>query len=223
MYEHTWQNGDKVALPATKAICVGRNYQAHAAELNNPVPEQPVLFIKPDTSLRALANNIHRPTQRGSCHYEVELAVLIGQSSSGPISGDPMALVAGYGLALDLTLRDLQKQLQQAGKPWERAKAFAGSCLLPSWIPAAEISDSLQLSLQINGELRQQATTADMIFALPQLLEEASQAFDLRAGDVLLTGTPAGVGALADNDELQLSLVDIAQNKSWQWHTRVAK
>lgn len=223
MYEHTWQNGNKVALPATKAICVGRNYQAHAAELNNPVPEQPVLFIKPDTSLRALTDNIYRPTDRGSCHYEVELAVLIGQASSGAVNGDAMTLVAGYGLALDLTLRDLQKELQQAGKPWERAKAFAGSCLLPSWIPATEINHPLELSLHINGELRQQASTTEMIFALPQLLDEASQAFNLRAGDVLLTGTPAGVGALAEADQLELTLADKSKHKSWQWHTRVAQ
>lgn len=210
-------------LPAVpgKIVCVGRNYAAHAAELNNPLPAQPLLFMKPATAVTWLPE-VRIPARPGACHHELELAVRIGSRLRRASVNDTMAAVSHYGLALDLTLRNVQDQLKAAGQPWERAKAFDGSCVLSEWLPAAEIDaqQPLQLHLLINGELRQQGTTSDMLYSIAALLADISQQFTLLPGDVVLTGTPAGVGPLAVDDELELNLLQ--GNNSWHWAGKVS-
>ncbi|SFX39121.1 fumarylacetoacetate hydrolase family protein [Marinospirillum alkaliphilum] len=200
--------GQNWAHSLGKIVCVGRNYAEHAAELNNPVPEQPLLFIKPVTCAVPMGQPLQLPQGRGEVHYETEIALLIGQPLQQAAAEQAMEALAGVGLALDLTLRGLQSELKKQGHPWERAKAWDGACPLSEFVPASRVDDwsALALSLSINGELRQQGSAAQMLTPIAQLLSHISETFTLLPGDVVITGTPAGVGVLASGDQLQLSL-----------------
>jgi 5-carboxymethyl-2-hydroxymuconate isomerase len=188
-----------------KIICVARNYAEHARELGNPVPDRAVLFMKPASSILADGGTVVIPPAAGSCHHEIELAVLIGKAGKQIEEAAALDHVAGYGVALDLTLRDLQNELKTKGLPWEIAKAFDTSCPLSSFVPASQVADpqQLRLCLRVNGEVRQDGTSADMLRPVARLLSEASHYFTLEAGDILLTGTPSGVGPLASGDRVE--------------------
>ncbi|MDF1645247.1 MAG: fumarylacetoacetate hydrolase family protein [Pseudomonadales bacterium] len=207
-YQHRWLNGKAVDLPVGKVVCVGRNYAAHAKELNNPIPEKPILFIKPSTALVSLSEPIPLHEDQGGCHYETEIALLIGKPLQNASPGQANQAIKATGIALDLTLRDLQTQLKKESHPWEVAKGFDGACPISEWIPASELDplDEIDLQLSINDEIRQQGNSRDMITAIPQLLAYMSSHFTLKPGDVVLTGTPAGVGALKKDDQLKLLL-----------------
>ena len=200
-------DGAPASLPLGKIVCVGRNFADHAKELNNSVPQEPVLFIKPSTSLADLGAPVEIPAAWGSCHFEAEMTVLIGQPLTRCSEQQAADAIAGVGIALDLTLRDLQAELKQQSLPWEKAKAFDGACPLSDFVrlPASELQDQ-QIQLRQNGQLKQDGNSADMITPVLQLLAYISQFFTLQPGDVVLTGTPAGVGPLAPGDELQLNL-----------------
>lgn len=213
-YQHQYSDGTPINLPLGKVVCVGRNYAEHARELNNPVPSEPLLFIKPATSVVTLADEIQLPRGWGQVHYETEIALLIGAPLSGVVSSDEASTaIAGVGLALDLTLRELQDQLKSNGHPWERAKAFDGACPLSSFVPTeqAPALNALPLQLHINGELRQDGNSADMITPIITLLQHIAGVFTLLPGDVVITGTPAGVGVLQPGDQLQLSIPGLLQ------------
>ena len=201
------------ASPVSKVVCVGRNYVAHAKELNNPVPSQPLLFIKPNTSLVRLQGEIKIPVGDSDCHHELELAILIGDRLKGATPQQCINGIAGVGLALDLTLRELQSQLKKSGKPWEKAKGFDGACPVSGFLPFSHqlALNSLQFALNKNGEPVQQGHSKNMIFPIDTLLSDISSHFTLLPGDIVLTGTPEGVGALNPGDELELSL----QRKPW--------
>lgn len=198
-------------LPLGKIVCVGRNYAEHAAELNNPVPEQPLLFIKPATSAVTMQQPLQLPKGVGDVHYETEIALLIGQPLSKASVTEALASVVGVGLALDLTLRDLQAELKKLGHPWERAKAWDGACPLSNFIAAEQVKDwqALELSLSINGVEKQRGQASQMLMPIAELLSHISQTFTLLPGDVVITGTPAGVGKLAAGDRLQLELTGL--------------
>lgn len=208
-YQHQWLDGSQINLPVGKAVCVGRNYAAHAKELGNVVPDAPILFLKPSTSIVPLSPSFSIPSDRGSCHHETEIAVLIGQTISKISVEDVPAAIAGYGLALDLTLRDLQNQLKKQGYPWEVAKAFDGACPLSPFIKPEQFTDitNTEFGLTVNGEQRQHGFTHDMITPVYELIAYISQIFTLEAGDIVLTGTPEGVAALHRGDKLVLSVV----------------
>ena len=203
--------GDSNAWPLGKLVCVGRNYAEHAAELNNPIPEQPLLFIKPATSAVAMQESVYLPKGVGDVHYETEIALLIGSPISKAQPAKALEAVIGVGLALDLTLRDLQTELKKLGHPWERAKAWDGACPLSSFVPVAEVKDwqELELSLAINGIEKQRGKAKQMLTPIAELLSHISQTFTLMPGDVVITGTPAGVGKLADGDQLDVQLTDL--------------
>jgi 2-keto-4-pentenoate hydratase/2-oxohepta-3-ene-1,7-dioic acid hydratase in catechol pathway len=205
--------GQQWPHPLGKIVCVGRNYAEHAAELNNPVPEQPLLFIKPATCAVPMDRPLQLPEGRGEVHYETEIALLIGQPLQQATTEQAMAAIAGVGLALDLTLRELQSQLKKLGHPWERSKAWDGACPLSVFVPASRVADwsALSLSLSINGRLRQQGSAAQMLTPIARLLSHISETFTLLPGDVVITGTPAGVGVLAAGDQLQLALDQLLQ------------
>lgn len=208
-YQHQYTDGAPFPHALGKVVCVGRNYAEHARELNNPVPSEPLLFIKPATAVVPLADPIRLPTGRGAVHYETEIALLIGAPLSGLVSAEEAsAAIAGVGLALDLTLRELQEQLKTKGHPWERAKAFDGACPLSFFAPIdqAPALNDLPLQLHLNGELRQQGNSAEMITPIIALLQHIAGIFTLLPGDVVLTGTPAGVGVLQPGDQLQLGI-----------------
>lgn len=207
-YQHQWQDGGTFDWPLGKVVCVGRNYAAHAAELNNAVPEQPLLFIKPATAAVPMSAPIHLPRDQGEVHYEAELAVLISRPLRHASESAIRESIAGIGLALDLTLRELQSELKSKGHPWERAKAFDGACPISPFIPLHQGDDlgNLTFSLAIDGERRQKGHTGDMITPVLTLIAYASETFTLQPGDVVLTGTPAGVGELRSGQRLELEL-----------------
>ena len=208
-YQHQWVDGSIIDLPVGKAVCVGRNYAAHAKELGNVVPQTPILFLKPSTAIVPLSPDFTIPNDRGSCHYETEIAVLIGKTVSNlRVEEVPQAIV-GYGLALDLTLRDVQNQLKAQGYPWEVAKAFDGACPLSPFVKPELVADikHTEFSLMVNGELRQHGFSHDMITPVYELIAYISQIFTLQAGDIVLTGTPEGVAVLQRGDKLVLSMV----------------
>ncbi|CAI8166612.1 MAG: Ureidoglycolate lyase [Pseudidiomarina mangrovi] len=209
------------ALTPSKIVCVGRNYAEHAAELNNPLPAEPLLFIKPSTAVTRLPQ-VLIPLHQGACHHELELTLLIGTPLRRATTDQALAAVAGVGLGLDLTLRDVQSRLKAAGQPWERAKAFDGSCALGPFINATEVDVAQPFGLQLfkNSQLVQQGNTADLLFPLAQLLADISQQFTLLPGDVVMTGTPAGVGPLNAGDQLLLCLTQ--GTTRWQWPADVA-
>ncbi|MCB1768318.1 MAG: fumarylacetoacetate hydrolase family protein [Candidatus Competibacteraceae bacterium] len=208
MYQHRYLDGSSLHLPVGKVVCIGRNYLDHIRELNNPIPETPILFIKPTTALVALNQPIQLPVGRGECHHEVELAVLVGQLLQNAEAKTARQAVAGYGVALDLTLRDLQNELKKKGHPWETAKAFDGSCPLSLFLKPEALPhpQAIDLSLRVNGEIRQQGNTQQMMVGIFELMAYMSTHFSLQPGDVVLTGTPAGVGPLTSGDVLILNL-----------------
>lgn len=204
-------------LPLGKVVCVGRNYAAHAEELGNEIPTRPILFIKPASSVigtdSLIASQIiDAPRDTAyDVHYEAELCVRIGAplkaASIEEIKAMPKAIDA-VTLGLDLTLRDLQSELKAKGHPWERAKCFDGSCVLAQWVEPEAYADfsAVNYQLYINEQLTQDGNTELMLFPLYELLSEISYAFSLQPGDVIMTGTPSGVGVLKAGDKLTLKL-----------------
>jgi 2-keto-4-pentenoate hydratase/2-oxohepta-3-ene-1,7-dioic acid hydratase in catechol pathway len=193
-----------------KVVCVGRNYAAHAKELNNPVPSSPILFIKPASSVVPFGPSFCIPKDRGSVHHELEIAILIGKPLSHANTDQVSESIAGIGLALDLTLRDVQDTLKEKGHPWERAKSFDGACPLTRFVSvnltSNEAWQSIDLKLVKNDQLQQQGSSSDMLFPILPLIAHMSEHFSLQAGDVILTGTPAGVGPLEIADTLSCEL-----------------
>jgi 2-keto-4-pentenoate hydratase/2-oxohepta-3-ene-1,7-dioic acid hydratase in catechol pathway len=209
-YQHKDSQGQAIKLPLGKVLCIGQNYQDHIAEMNSKTAPEALFFIKPNTAVVAIHQPFSIPDQLGAVHNETELAVLI-QAPLTKVSPDQVLdAVWGYGLALDLTLRDQQKKLKELGRPWEIAKGFDGACPVSDFIPAAELADvqQLEFSLRVNGELRQQGDTRMMIRSVTQIISEMSQFFTLLPGDLVLTGTPAGVGPLYSGDQLELNLAN---------------
>lgn len=213
-YQHKYVDGTRVHYPAGKLVCVGRNYAEHAKELDNPVPTEPILFIKPASAVVALEGGFAIPDDRGSVHYEAEIAVLIGKPlSRKPNDEEILDAISGYGVALDLTLRDVQAKLKEKGLPWEIAKAFDGACPLSPFIPGDRVLDTTDIGirLSLNGELRQDGNSSDMLNPILPLIRHICSHFSLVPGDVVLTGTPAGVGALAKGDQIEVELVGLSR------------
>jgi 2-keto-4-pentenoate hydratase/2-oxohepta-3-ene-1,7-dioic acid hydratase in catechol pathway len=212
-YCHGWLAGERVRLPVGKIVCVGRNYAAHAAELGNPVPETPLLFIKPPSAAVDMAPLIRVPVDRGPVHHELEIALLIGRELRAATEEEAIAAIAGIGLALDLTLRGEQDALKAKAHPWEVAKGFDGACPLSPFVPLDPALDlrALQLRLVVNGRRRQFGSSAQMLTPIVELLCHASRCFSLWPGDVLLTGTPAGVGPLVPGDRFLAELAGVVR------------
>jgi 5-carboxymethyl-2-hydroxymuconate isomerase len=197
--------GTNSVYPVGKIICLGRNYLDHIRELNNEIPEAPVIFCKPASSLLENGGQIKIPTYSNDCHHELELALLIGKTGKQIPVADAQAYVCGYGVALDLTLRDVQTRQKTKGLPWEIAKGFDTSCPLSDFVPAAKVKDpdNLALTLRVNGEIRQQGNTNMMMRSIARIISEMSDFFTLEPGDIILTGTPAGVAQILSGDQLE--------------------
>lgn len=203
----------------SKIVCVGRSYAEHAKELGNAIPDRPVLFIKPPSSLISMDQGIRWNKDLGSLHHECELTLRIDQPLSGET--DPLKALEAIGavtLGLDLTLRDLQDELKKKGQPWERSKAFDGACVLGDWISTSEVKDweAVTFDFKVNDQVRQKGDTSLLLFKIGAMLADISQAFSLEAGDVVMTGTPAGVAALASGDQLTLTLNGQTQDFVWK-------
>lgn len=208
MYEHKWIDGSAVELPVGKVVCVGRNYAEHARELGNDVPAEPLLFIKPATALRDLNAPVMLPVGRGEVHHEVEIVVLIGAPLTDATPQAAQAAIAGYAVGLDLTLRELQSRLKERGEPWEKAKSFDGAAPVSGFVDARGVStrQNLAVSLEVNDQVRQHGHSGQMLFPIFPLVAEISRHFTLLPGDVVYTGTPAGVAPLVSGDQLVAKL-----------------
>ncbi len=206
--QHLQINNQAFSYPVGKAVCVGRNYADHAKELGNPVPAKPLLFIKPNTAFTPLQQALTLPTHGTRCGYETEIAVLIGQPLSHANTEQAAQAIVGLGLALDLTLRDVQDELKAQRYPWELAKAFDKACPISPFVAINEFKElnNIAFTLTVNNELKQNGNSAQMTLAIIDLLVYITQYFSLLAGDVVLTGTPAGVGELHSGDQLVLTL-----------------
>jgi 2-keto-4-pentenoate hydratase/2-oxohepta-3-ene-1,7-dioic acid hydratase in catechol pathway len=191
----------------SKIVCVGRNYREHARELGNEVPVEPLLFFKPPSSLLKPGGTILLPRLAERVDFEGELALVIGQRTRGfPVEGNWREVVRGLTLANDVSARDLQKRDGQ----WTRAKGFDTFCPVgPLVSDELDLDAGLTIETRLNGELRQNVSTRDFIFAVPELLHAITAAMTLEPGDLVLTGTPAGVGKLAAGDRVEVSMAGL--------------
>jgi fumarylpyruvate hydrolase len=193
-------------FPVRRIFCVGRNYAAHAREMGqNPEREAPFFFSKPADALVPNDATIPFPPRTGNLHHEVELVVALAKGGSNIAAGDALGHVFGYAVGNDLTRRDLQFEARDKGRPWDTGKAFDRSAPITAIHPAAEYGHprSGKIWLKVNGELRQQGDVADLIWSVPEIIAELSTLFELAPGDLIYTGTPAGVSALQPGDRIE--------------------
>ncbi len=195
-----------------KILCIGRNYREHAEELGNAAPSEPLFFAKSPSSLIAHGRAIHLPNGIGRVDYEGELALVIGKRTSHVAESKALDYVAGYSLLNDVTARDIQRADQKAGRPWFRSKSFDTFCPLgPFLTPTAAVHDigQLQLEVRVNGDVRQSASASSMIFHPAEVVSYLSRYCTLEAGDVIATGTPAGVGEISPGDRVEVEILEI--------------
>jgi 2-keto-4-pentenoate hydratase/2-oxohepta-3-ene-1,7-dioic acid hydratase in catechol pathway len=200
-----------------KIIAIGRNYAEHAKELNNPVPTAPVIFMKPDTALLKDNKPFYHPNFSEDIHHEIELVLKV--SKEGKHIGEKFA--AGYydeiGLGVDFTARDIQSRHKEKGLPWELAKAFDGSAPVSTFVPKSKFADIYNISfkLDINGETRQQGNTNMLLFSFESIISFVSRYITLKKGDLVFTGTPAGVGRVRVGDRLEGYIEDEKMLDFW--------
>lgn len=185
-----------------KILCIGRNYVAHAKELGNEVPEDPVVFIKPSTAILPEGHSFSIPSFTNDLHYECELVLRIAKSARNISKEEAPSIYDAITAGIDFTARDVQQQLKNKGLPWEKAKAFDGSAVVGKWIAAAAFANKrdIHFGLKKNNEWAQQGHTANMIFDFDTLLAHLSLYFTLEPGDLVFSGTPAGVGPITSHD-----------------------
>ena len=187
-----------------KIICIGRNYAEHIEELNNEKPIEPVIFIKPDSAVLPKEQHFYIPEFTNEVHYELELIVKIKKVGKHIAEKYAPKYYDEISLGLDFTARDLQNELKSKGLPWEKAKGFDGAAVIGKWISKSQFKDlqDLNFSLKRNGEVVQNSNTSLMLWKIDELIAYISRFFMLKKGDVIFTGTPAGVGKISANDYL---------------------
>ncbi len=197
-----------------KILCLGRNYRGHASELKNPLPQEPIFFGKSPSALIAHEETIKLPRAAGRIDHEAELAVVIGKAGANIPPSEAMEYVAGYTILNDVTARELQKKDAAAGLPWFRAKNFDTFCPLgPYLIPAGCVADpqALEVKLTLNAKIKQQGSTADMVFPVKELISYVSRFCTLQPGDIIATGTPEGVGPLQPGEVMVTSITGFGE------------
>lgn len=197
-----------------KIICIGRNYAEHAKELNNAVPEDPIVFLKPPSALLINNKPLYYPEFTRDIHYELEVVLKIGKNGRYVQPEFASEYFQQISLGIDFTARDLQAKCKKNGHPWEIAKGFDGSAALGPFISLDKVEgESIGFKLQKNGETVQDGNTRDMIFSFEDIIVYVSKFFKLQMGDLIFTGTPAGVGPVAIGDKLEGSLLT---KSGWQ-------
>lgn len=198
-------------ISPTKIVAVGRNYVAHARELGHEVPSEPLIFLKPVSAIVGDGDDVVYPRQTGNLHHEAELAVVIGLRCGDVSEADAAGYIRGYTAANDVTARDLQERDPQ----WTRAKGFDTFCPLGPTIVSDIDPGRLAVTMRVNGEVRQQGNTADMLFSVAALVSYISSVMTLEADDVILTGTPPGVSAVRRGDlmEVEVEGIGILRNR----------
>ncbi|MBU3698878.1 MAG: fumarylacetoacetate hydrolase family protein [Candidatus Kapabacteria bacterium] len=207
MTERSWLFTDGSSIPVGTMYCIGRNYAAHAIEMGAPVVDDPIVFIKPPSAYLPHTSDIVLPAFSQDVHHEVELVVVIGSDVDACDVSSAWNAVAGVGVGLDLTARDIQSVAKSKGHPWSLAKSWKGSAPVSPIIPTSDCGRGpWQLGLHVNDELRQHGSTADMERSVDQLISFVSGIFSLRRGDCIFTGTPQGVGPLHSGDVVRATL-----------------
>lgn len=196
-----------------KILCLGRNYPEHAREMNAEAPSSPVVFLKPPTALLSDGGEVIIPPISHALHFEAEMVVVIGQEGKHIAAGKELDHVLGYAVGLDMTLRDIQSDAKSKGLPWTVAKGFDTSAPVSPVVDKKEVSDphTLTLSLTVNGQMRQQANTAKMMFRIDRIISYLSTIFTLERGDLIFTGTPEGVGQVRSGDILEAELTSVGR------------
>lgn len=193
------------AFPVARIFCVGRNYAAHAAEMGHAVDrEAPFYFTKSAHAVLLSGQDMPYPPRTADLHHEMELVVAIGAETHEISESDAMGVVFGYGCGLDMTRRDLQAAAKEKRRPWDTGKDFENAAILGTLTPASAIEDITRatIELQVNGEVRQSASIADMVWSIPEIIADLSTLYTLMPGDLIMTGTPAGVGPVVRGDTL---------------------
>jgi fumarylpyruvate hydrolase len=195
--------GRSERFPVHRIYCVGRNYAAHAREMGkDPEREPPFFFAKPADAVVANGAVLPYPTRTADLHHEIELVVALGKGGANIDPARALEHVFGYAVGLDLTRRDLQAEAKDKGRPWDTAKGFDGSAPIAAITPGTELGNA-SIWLKVNDTSRQQGRLADMIWSVPEVIAELSTLFELAPGDLIFTGTPAGVAALQPGDRLE--------------------
>lgn len=195
-------------LTINTIFCIGRNYSEHAKELKNEVPDRPMVFLKPVSSIIFDGGSIILPPQSREVHHEVELVAAIAKGGKNIPEENALQHIAGYGIGIDVTARDLQQEAKKRSHPWTVAKGFDTFAPISNFIPADSIDDpqNIDLKLQVNGEVRQNGNTRDMIFPVAELVAYLSTIFTLTPGDLIFTGTPSGVSPVKKGDQINATL-----------------
>jgi 2-keto-4-pentenoate hydratase/2-oxohepta-3-ene-1,7-dioic acid hydratase in catechol pathway len=193
-----------------KIICIGRNYADHAKELGNQVPSEPVIFMKPDSAILPKGNAFFIPEFSNDVHFECEVVIRIDRLGKNIEERFAHRYYSQIALGIDFTARDLQQQLKDKGLPWEKAKSFDGAAFLGKFFDKSDFPNLDEISFQLkkNGKIAQNGNTCDMLFSIDRIIAEVSKYFTIKIGDLIYTGTPAGVAAVAIDDELELILAD---------------
>src|SRR5450759_2099061 len=193
-----------------KIICIGLNYRKHAFEMGWPLPEEPVVFLKPDSSILKNNKPFFLPGFSDDIHYEVEVVIKISKLGKGITAKFAPRYFDEVTVGIDITARDLQSRQAAAGMPWEISKCFDGAAPIGSFIPVSSVKDlgNLDFRLELNDKVVQKSNTSDMIFGFNEIVEYVSMFFTLKTGDLIFTGTPPGVGPLKRNDNLVAYLED---------------
>ncbi len=195
-------------VPVGKILCLGRNYPEHAKEMNAEVPQDPIVFIKPSTALLQSGGTLAFPPFSRVMHHEVEMVVLMGRDGKNIAKDAAYDFVAGYGVGLDMTLRDIQSQAKKNGLPWSVSKGFDSSAPVSVFVEKGRVSSpqNLEITLKVNGQVRQHSNTGRMLFPIDRIIEYISSVFTLEQGDLIFTGTPEGVGPVVSGDVLEAGL-----------------
>lgn len=197
------------SLSVPKILCIGRNYAEHAKEMKAEIPAAPVFFMKPSTALVANGGVVRIPRISNDMHHEVELTVLIGTGGSNIPESEAVKHIAGFGVGLDMTLRDVQAEAKKKGLPWTLAKGFDTSAPVSAFVPADRVPNvpALGLELKVNGQVRQRGNLSDLLFPVEKLIAYLSQFIALEAGDIIYTGTPEGVAQVVPGDTMEAALL----------------
>ena len=205
----------KLKIRIGKIVCLARTYKKHAEEMGSKMPEEPILFLKPATSVIFDRQSIIIPERTKEVHHEVELGVVIGKKGKNILEEKAGDYILGYLLALDITARDIQQKAKLEGLPWTIAKGFDTFCPISNAVPKEMVPDAnnLSLNLKVNGRIRQSSNTRNMIYPVEKIVSFVSKIMTLERGDLILTGTPEGVGPINSGDVIEAELGDICSLK----------
>jgi len=205
---HTFKIPQFKEYTAGSVYCIGRNYAEHARELNNPIPEEPVVFLKPRSSLIFGNGSVELPKRSGDVHHEVEMVLLIGEKGKNIPVSDAQRMIKAVAIGIDFTARDIQQTAKEKGHPWSVSKGFDTFAPVGNFIPFETIDNpgNLYLELSINNNIRQQGNTKGMLFPVDKIIEYLTSVFTLYPGDLVFTGTPEGVGRVRKGDSIKAKL-----------------